>query len=494
MMTMKDLLRFGLYYGLCLVMVAAPVYSVRALAAPAPAVEQADGIEPLLKKPYLELLQLAPALQFTSQQFDQLRRRLKDEKKKKENDLKKKQKQLEAQIKDAQERLKKVGDNSSLSEDQIASERHNQHCRIQDWQSQLADTKVALANGVPVEFDNLNAKADLLEKWPAAKREINREIETGQAARRKWGDPQDIGFRTIEANQADDIKDGQEAVQQMKQMGMMPKPIEDPQINEYVNRIAQNIARNSDLQVPLHVTLLNSKEINAFALPGGFLFVNHGLLLEAQTEAQFAGVLAHEISHDVARHGHRLMKKATIASILYQAAQVGALIFTGGAVGIGTYYALNYGFQGLGLFLSLQLLGVSRDYEMEADKLGVQYVWKIGYNPEGFIEFFDLMASKEGYVQKTSWFRTHPAFYDRIVGVFREISFLPHHDMVVDDTGEFQTIKAKLKKLNKDLEKEDKDRPTLFQREKGCEGQPDTRTSPAPDEAAQPLQPAVAGA
>lgn len=491
-MTKKDLLRFGLHYALCLVIVATPVHSLRALAAPSPAVEDTEGIEPLLTKSYLELLQLAPALHFTSKQFDQMRTRLKDEKKKKEDDLKKKQKQLEAQIKDAQDRLKKIGDGRSLSEDEVAAERHNLHCRIQDWQSQLADNKIALQNGVPVEYDNLNAKLDVLEKWPAAKLEINRQIESGQATRRKWGDPQDIGFRTIEENQADDIKDGQEAVQQMKQMGMMPKSIEDPQITEYVNRVAQNIARNSDLQIPLQVTLLNSKEINAFALPGGFLFVNHGLLLEAQTEAQFAGVLAHEIAHDVARHGHRLMKKATIASIIYQAAQIGALIFTGGVVGLGTYYALTYGFQGLGLFLSLELLGVSRDYEMEADQLGVQYVWKAGYNPEGFIEFFDIMASKEGYVQKTSWFRTHPAFYDRIVGVFREISFLPHQDMVVDNTREFDTIKAKLKKINEDLEKEEKNRPTLFQREKGCEGQPDTRTSPAPNEVAYPPLPAVA--
>jgi predicted Zn-dependent protease len=216
------------------------------------------------------------------------------------------------------------------------------------------------------------------------------------------------------------------------------------------------------------------------------------LLLEAQTEAQFAGVIAHEISHDVARHGHRLMKKATIASIIYQAAQIGALIFTGGVVGIGTYYALTYGFQGLGLFLSLELLGVSRDYEMEADQLGVQYVWKAGYNPEGFIEFFDIMASKEGYAQNTSFFRTHPAFYDRIVGVFREISFLPHNDMAIDNTREFETIKAKLKKMNEDLEKEDENRPTLFRREKGCEGQPDTRTSPAPREGARLVVPAAA--
>lgn len=491
---MKEPLRIGLHYTLCLVIVATPVYSLPALAVPAPAAAEIDGIDPLLKKPYLELLQLAPTFRFTREQFDQVRKRLKQDQKKRENDLKSQQKQMESQIKQAQEQLKTIGGPRGLSEDEMAAERHNLHCRIQDLQAKLAESKIALTTGVPVEYDNLNAKLDLLEKWPAAKLEINRAIETGQAARRKWGDVQDIGFRTIEENQADDIKDGQEAVQQMKQMGMMPKPIEDPEITEYVNRLAQNIARNSDLRVPLQVTLLNSKEINAFALPGGFLFLNHGLLLEAHTEAQFAGVIAHEMSHDVARHAHRLMKKATIASIIYQAAQIGALIFTGGVVGIGTYYALTYGFQGLGLFLSLQLLGVSRDYELEADQLGVQYVWKAGYNPEGFIEFFDIMASKEGYVEKTSFFRTHPAFYDRIVEVFREISFLPRQDMVIDNTKEFENIKAKLVKLNEDLEKEDKNRPTLFQREKGCEGQPDTRTAPAPGAAARSLDPVAAAA
>jgi predicted Zn-dependent protease len=244
--------------------------------------------------------------------------------------------------------------------------------------------------------------------------------------------------------------------------------------------VAQNIARNSDLKVPLNVTLLNSKEINAFALPGGFLFVNHGLVLETRNEAQLAGVLAHEIAHDVARHGHRLMKKATIASILYQAAQVGAMIFTGGAVGIGAYYALQYGFQGLGLFLSLQLLGVSRDYELEADLLGVQYVWKSGYNPDGFIEFFDIMASKEGYVEKTSFFRTHPAFYDRIVESYREISFLPKQESSIETTKDFETIQAKLKKMSEDLDKEEKDRPSLYKREEGCSTEPVEPQKPKP--------------
>ena len=465
--------RKSLHYALCLSIVLVPSSALPVPAAPPPAAQNISAIDPLLKKPYLELLQLAPTLHHSSQQFEQVRKRLKDEQQKKEKDLKSKQKNLQSQIDQAEKDLKKIGDKSKLSEDEITAQRHDLHCRIQDLQSQLADTKVALSTGVPVEYDNLNAKLDLLEKWPAAKLEISRQIESGQARSRKWGDAQDIGFRTIEANQEDDIKDGQEAVQQMKQMGLMPKPIEDAQLTEYVNRIAQNIARNSDLKVPLQVTLLNSKEINAFALPGGFLYVNHGLLLETQTEAQLAGVIAHELSHDVARHGHRLMKKATIASVIYQAAQIAALIFTGGAVGIGTYYALQYGFQGLGLILSLQLLGVSRDYELEADQLGVQYVWKAGYNPEGFIEFFDIMASKEGYVEKTSFFRTHPAFYDRIVGVFREISFLPSQDGSIDNTKEFEAIKAKMKKLDEDLEKQEKDHPSLFKREPGCPGQPD---------------------
>ncbi|MBI4458599.1 MAG: M48 family metalloprotease [Acidobacteria bacterium] len=361
----------------------------------------------------------------------------------------------------------------------MTARRQDLHCRIQSLQTQLAETKVAQQTGVPVEYENLRAKLEVLEKWPSAKMEIQRVMDSGQARARQWGDAQDIGFRTIEPNQEDDIKKGQEAVQQMKQMGMMPPQIEDEEVLEYVNRLALNIAKNSDLKVPLNTTVLNSKEINAFALPGGFLFINRGLILEAQNEAQLAGVIAHEISHDVARHGHRLMKKATIASIIYQAAQVAALIFTGGAVGFGTYYALQYGFYCLGLALSLQLLGVSRDYELEADQLGVQYAWKAGYNPEGFIQFFDIMASKEGYVEKTSFFRTHPAFYDRIVGVYREISFLPTQEQAIENTSEFQAMQSKLRDIAKKSDEEEADRPSLYKLEPGCPGEPSAPNKPA---------------
>jgi Zn-dependent protease with chaperone function len=430
------------------------------------------AIDPLLKKSYLELLALAPTLEISARQFSQVRNRLKSEEKAKKDELKRKADNIEKQIRAAQDELKRLNAGASIETEAIKNQRHDLHCRIQALQSELAEAKIVLQTGVPVEYENYNAKLDLIEKWPAEKRNIAQTISSGQAHARKWGDAQDIGFRTIEPNQEDDIKAGQEAVQQLKQLGMLPKEIEDPVITEYVNRLAQNIVRNSDLKVPLHLTILNSKEVNAFALPGGYLFVNRGLIEETQSEAQLAGVLAHEISHDVARHANRLLKRATIASIIYQAAQVAALIFTGGVAGIGTYYALQYGFQGLGLVLSLQLLGVSRDYELEADLLGVQYLWKSGYNPEGFIQFFDIMASKEGYVEKTSFFRTHPAFYDRIVTAYREISFLPKQEQAVDNTSEFQNIKAHLKKLAETLDKEEKDRPSLIKREPGCPAEP----------------------
>lgn len=429
----------------------------------------AGSLEAQLKLSFLEITEAAHTMRFTRAQYEQARKRLEAEAGKRKDELKAEIKSVDRQIAEQESALKKLNEKSSYDTKEITDQRNAIHCAMQRLRTRQADTRIALESGVPIEYENLYAKLELMEKWPAAEQEITQQVERGQARQRRWGDVQDIGFRTIEKNQEDDIKDGQQAIEEMKRSGLMPKPVEDKEINEYVNRIAQNIARNSDLRVPLNMTLLNSKEVNAFALPGGFLFINHGLLLEAQSEAQFAGVIAHEISHAVARHGHRLTKRANIASLIYQAAQIGAMIFTGGAVGIGAYYALNYGFQGLGLILSLDLLGVSRDFELEADQLGVQYAWKAGYDPRGFIELFDTIAKKEGYVAKTSWFRTHPAFYDRIVESSREIAFLGQPDQVIENTAEFDRIREKLRKLATDLDKEEKNRPTLYKKIPGCE-------------------------
>jgi predicted Zn-dependent protease len=155
------------------------------------------------------------------------------------------------------------------------------------------------------------------------------------------------------------------------------------------------------------------------------------------------------------------MKRATIAEIIFQAAQVGAIIFTGGAIGIGTYYALQYGFYGLGMILDLTLLGVSRDYEAEADQLGAQYAWQAGYDPQGFITFFDKMASEEGYVKSASFFRTHPPFLERIISTFSEITYLPPRQDLRVDSSDFADAKRRVAELIKKREEEDKNRPML---------------------------------
>ncbi len=162
------------------------------------------------------------------------------------------------------------------------------------------------------------------------------------------------------------------------------------------------------------------------------------------------------------------MKRATIASIIYQAAQIAAIMLTGGVASIGTYYALQYGFYGLVLVLDLRLLGISREYELEADQLGIQYTWNAGYDPSGFIRFFDKMASKEGYVRGIGWFRTHPPFYQRMVDAEREILFLPKKPNAVVQTSAFEQMKKALAPIVQHSEQEAKERPSLIATEPNC--------------------------
>jgi predicted Zn-dependent protease len=202
--------------------------------------------------------------------------------------------------------------------------------------------------------------------------------------------------------------------------------------------------------------------------PVGFVFVERGLLEAADDESELAGVLAHEMSHVIARHGHKLMTRGTIYSILYQAAEVAAVILTGGAAGVGAYYALQYGFYGLGLVLDLNLLGVSRDFELQADQLGIQYAWNAGYDPAGFIRFFDKMATTQGYIEGAGWFYDHPPFYERMVQAEREITFLPKKANLVVQTSEFESMKRALAEVTAKAEKEEGERPSLLAPEQGC--------------------------
>jgi predicted Zn-dependent protease len=164
------------------------------------------------------------------------------------------------------------------------------------------------------------------------------------------------------------------------------------------------------------------------------------------------------------------MKKATISSLLYQVAQIGAMILTGGTAGIALSYILQYGFYGLGLVIDLKLLGVSRDFELEADQLGTQYAWNAGYDPRGFIRFFDQMATKQGYVNGVSWFRTHPPFFQRMVQTEREIMFLQAKPNATTQTEAFEQMKRELAPIAAKAEKEEVGKPSLLiTKEEGCE-------------------------
>jgi hypothetical protein len=434
--------------------------------------DDADALRDLVAKSYLDLLELREIPRFSSAEIRSVEIELNRSKDDERNRLKKEQERIEQELKTARKRLEEMNKTSSSDDAKTAGERTNIHCDVLRLESDLAKTKTERDKGVPIIYQNKFAKLELIRTWPAIRTEIEQNIEAGRARARRYGDIDDIGIRdlgidNLAEKQHQDIRTGQDAIRELKTQGLLPPEVEDKDLLKYVERLAAKIAANSDLKIPIKVSLLDSMEINAFALPGGFLFVNSGLINKAESESELAGVLAHEIAHAAARHGARLMKRATIADILFQAAQVGAILFTGG-IGLGAYYALQYGFYGLGMILDLTLLGVSRDYEAEADQLGAQYAWRAGFDPRGFITFFDNMAKEEGYVKSTSFFRTHPPFLDRIVSTFSEITYLPQTDTLQVDSSEFTQARKRAAELIRQREQEEKNKPSLREKAPDC--------------------------
>jgi beta-barrel assembly-enhancing protease len=233
------------------------------------------------------------------------------------------------------------------------------------------------------------------------------------------------------------------------------KIINDPVIAEYVNRVGQNLVRNSDAKVPFTIKVIDSDEVNAFALPGGFFFVNSGLIMKADNEAELAGVMAHEIGHVAARHG---TKQATRGEI----AQLGMipLIFMGGWTGYGIYQAAS-------VLVPIGFLQFSQRMESEADLLGLEYMYKTGYDPTAFVDFFEkietLEKRKPGTMAKV--FSTHPPTDARIRAAQKNIQeYLKAKPEYVVTTSEFNDVRARLLAMhNRKVDKNpaDANRPTL---------------------------------
>jgi predicted Zn-dependent protease len=294
--------------------------------------------------------------------------------------------------------------------------------------------------------------------------------EKDKKKRDKKKDPDEIGNRDV-AKGANfyslekEIALGKQLAQQVERES---KVIDDPIVAEYVNRVGQNIVRNSDCKVPFTIKVVEDESINAFALPGGFFFVNTGLILRADNEAELAGVMAHETAHVCARHGTRQATKAELANYMTI-----PLIFMGGWAGYGIQ-------QAAGFLVPMSLLKFSRSYESEADMLGLQYMYKTGYDPGSFVDFFEkiqaLEKKKHGSVAQL--FSSHPMTDDRIEAAQKNIQDnLEARPEYVVNTSEFNEVRARLAMIENRRKVDDKDPNKPQLRKKPGSGTSDDKDS-----------------
>jgi beta-barrel assembly-enhancing protease len=299
----------------------------------------------------------------------------------------------------------------------------------------------------------------------------------------KEKDPDQIGNRNVsgKVNFYSIQKEMAIGKQLASEVERQSKIITDPVISEYVNRIGQNLVRNSDAKVPFTIKVIDGEEVNAFALPGGYFFVYSGLIMRADTEAELAGVMAHEIAHVAARHGTRQATRGEIA----QLGMIPVMIMSGGWAGYGIYQAAN-------IMLPVTFLKFSRGFESEADMLGLEYMYKTGYDPTAFVDFFEkietLEKRKPGTMSKV--FATHPPTDDRIKAAQKNIEqILKAKPEYVVTTSEFNDVKARLLAMHnrRAIPNQDPNKPRLRRAPGSGTIDPDTNgTSPKSDDDDRP--------
>ena len=307
-------------------------------------------------------------------------------------------------------------------------------------------------------------------------------------AQNKEKDPDQIGNRDVGKGTLanpnfysieHEIGIGKQMAQEVERQARI---VDDPIVAEYVNRVGQNLVRNSDAKVPFTIKVIDAEEINAFALPGGFFFVNTGVITAADNEAEMAGVMAHEIAHVAARHG---MKQQTKGDLINYAS-IPAMILLGGWTG----YAIRQGAQ---LAIPMGFLTFSRKDEAEADMLGLQYMYKTGYDPNSFVDFFEKVQSQEkrkpGSMAKV--FSSHPPTADRIKSAQKNIQEqLKDRPEYVVNTSEFNDVKARVMGLhgrkNVTGDPKDANRPTLRRNPNGTIDSNGQESDPSADSEDRP--------
>lgn len=329
----------------------------------------------------------------------------------------------------------------------------------------IAQTNGDKAKNTAADKDkNAKKKKDEPKAPPSPTAVSNKPLSTkedpNQIGKRKINSGTDKFFGWLGGSQDKEIALGRRLAMEVEQQAKM---VEDPIITEYVNRVGQNVVLHSDAKIPFTIKVIDSDEVNAFALPGGFFFVNKGLILAADNEAELAGVMAHEIAHVAARHAMENQGKGTL--INYGA--LAGIIFGGPIV---STVLQNGG----GILAGLAGLKFTRGAEMEADSLGVQYLYASGYDPTAMSTMFEKLASqnkkKAGSLQKL--FSTHPQSLDRRDSSLGLVARFPEKEEYVISTSEFQRVKAHLLRLTNakagvttDIDEGDPGRPTLKKRQ-----------------------------
>ena len=274
----------------------------------------------------------------------------------------------------------------------------------------------------PPDTTQSNSSSQVPKKHESAKDDIN------AIGNRKIGGTGAGNWYSLEG----EIRMGREYAQVVDSQ---VKLLDDPIVTEFVNRLGQNLVRNSDAQVPFTIKVIDSEEVNAFSLPGGFLYVHSGLILAADDEAELAGAMAHEIAHVAARHATRQMTRSNLASLLSI-----PLIFVGGGAGLAIQSIAR-------LAVPLAFTKFSRSFETEADYLGIEYMYEAGYDPQALVSFFEKVQAQEhgkaGRVARA--FASHPQTADRVTKSQAEIArILPPREEYVVTTSDFDTVKAHL--------------------------------------------------
>jgi hypothetical protein len=395
----------------------------------------------LVKKPYLDLVGIAASLDFSKKAIDDYRKQLETQKKEDIDGLEAEKKTLKSQEDDIRKQLDDLNKSASVDDKGMTTKRTSLHCKLWQMDRDLRETKTERSISIPVDYDHKLTKLEIIAQWPAKKRDVAAAIAAGKARQRKWGDVDDIGFRRVGEGQEGDIKLGEDAINELRAYRLLPPDCDSKPLHDYVQDLGDRIAMASDLKVPLRVQVLDTAEINAFGLPGGRLLVTAGLVVRSANEAELAGILAHEIAHIAARHGEHLSRPTgSVSRMLLQGVTMAADAFTGGAVGTARSAARDV--LGLGVHLNLSLLGVNRETEAEAGQLATQYLWRAGYDPRGFMYFYDKMAGEQNFATTSSFFRTHPPSVDRAIISLAELDYLPKKAKPAVDTLRFRNMHA----------------------------------------------------